>query len=199
MAAWSDQPSGVGTPDSGWEISGHRGCATAALSSTTPADTTAGTTAGRQQAEFEAFLQSKNILHTTSPAYAKAINGVAERRIGMVPQTSRDTTCCSRAPHRRSGPTQSLTRFHRPQSRHSRQIQDTSARGHQHRLPPTCYEPSPPWLCRCRRQTGPQARQQACRLRSGWDLCRPLTGRRRKLFDLGPGTRQNRRHCRRAL
>jgi len=48
MAAWSDQPSGVGTPDSGWQMSGHRGCATAALSSTTPAGTTAGTTAGRQ-------------------------------------------------------------------------------------------------------------------------------------------------------
>jgi len=48
MAAWSDQPSGVGTPDSGWQMSGHRGCATVTLSSTTPADTTAGTTAGRQ-------------------------------------------------------------------------------------------------------------------------------------------------------
>jgi len=45
----SAEPSGVGTPDSGWQQPGRRGRATAALSSTTPADTTAGTTAGRQQ------------------------------------------------------------------------------------------------------------------------------------------------------
>jgi len=43
------EPSGVGTPDSGWQQPGRRGRATAALSSTTPADMTAGTTAGRQQ------------------------------------------------------------------------------------------------------------------------------------------------------
>jgi len=48
MGPPADQPSGVGTPDSGWRMSGRRGRATAALSSTTPADTTEGTTAGRQ-------------------------------------------------------------------------------------------------------------------------------------------------------
>ena len=46
MAAWTISPRA--TPHSGWQMSGHHGCATAALSSTTPADTTAGTTAGRQ-------------------------------------------------------------------------------------------------------------------------------------------------------
>ena len=49
MEPSADQPSGVGTPDSGWQTPGRRGRATAALSSTTPADTTAGTPAGRQQ------------------------------------------------------------------------------------------------------------------------------------------------------
>jgi len=48
MGPSADQPSGVGTPDSGWQTPGRRGRATAALSSTIPADTTAGTTAGRQ-------------------------------------------------------------------------------------------------------------------------------------------------------
>jgi len=43
MGPPADQPSVVGTPDSGWQMSGRRGRATAALSSTTPADTTAGT------------------------------------------------------------------------------------------------------------------------------------------------------------
>ena len=49
-------------------------------------------------AEFEAFLQSKNISHTTSPAYAKAINGVAERRIGMVTDIARYYMLLSGAP-----------------------------------------------------------------------------------------------------
>jgi len=49
-------------------------------------------------AEFEAFLQSKNISHTTSPAYAKAINGVAERRIGMVTDIARCYMLLSDAP-----------------------------------------------------------------------------------------------------
>jgi len=49
-------------------------------------------------AEFEAFLQSKNNLDTTSPAYAKAINGVAERRIGMVTDIARYYLLLSGAP-----------------------------------------------------------------------------------------------------
>jgi len=49
-------------------------------------------------AEFEAFLQSKNISHSTSPAYAKAINGVAERRIGMVTDIARYYMLLSGAP-----------------------------------------------------------------------------------------------------
>jgi len=49
-------------------------------------------------AEFEAFLQSKNISHTTSPAYAKAINGVAERRIGMATDIAQYYMLLSGAP-----------------------------------------------------------------------------------------------------
>ena len=43
-------------------------------------------------------LQSKNISHTTSPAYAKAIDGVAERRIGMVTDIARYYMLLSGAP-----------------------------------------------------------------------------------------------------
>ena len=49
-------------------------------------------------ADFEMFLRGKGIAHTTSPAYAKAINGVAERRIGMITDIARYYMLLSGAP-----------------------------------------------------------------------------------------------------
>jgi len=43
------EPSGVGTPDSGWQQSGRRGRAAAARISTTSAETLAGTQASPRQ------------------------------------------------------------------------------------------------------------------------------------------------------
>jgi len=43
------EPSGVGTPDLGWQQSGRRGRAAAARTSTTPAETLAGTQASPRQ------------------------------------------------------------------------------------------------------------------------------------------------------
>jgi len=49
-------------------------------------------------ADFEMFLRGKGIAHTTSPAYAKAINGVAERRIGKITDIARYYMLLSGAP-----------------------------------------------------------------------------------------------------
>ena len=84
LAAWSDQPSGDSTPDSGWQMSGHHGCATAALSSTTAADTTAGTTAGQQHGSGTAS-RSRPGRHADSAtsyaraAWARAVQSAADR------------------------------------------------------------------------------------------------------------------------
>jgi len=49
-------------------------------------------------ADFEMFLRGKGIAHTTSRACAKAINGVAERRIGMITDIARYYMLLSGAP-----------------------------------------------------------------------------------------------------
>jgi len=44
---------------------------------------------------FQEFLQSKSMSHAASPAYTKAINGVAERRTGMVTNMMRYIINCT--------------------------------------------------------------------------------------------------------
>jgi len=89
MAAWSDQPAGVGTLDSGWQMSGHHGCATAALSSTTPVDTTAGTTAGRQHKQY--LIKAKG----RARACAGPSSLVSSVRVLPLYSYLADTTCVS--------------------------------------------------------------------------------------------------------
>ena len=59
------EPSGVGTPDLGWQQSGRRGRAAAARTSTTPAETLAGTQASPRQV----MKHLKNFGYPPTPAH----------------------------------------------------------------------------------------------------------------------------------